>query len=254
MSGKSRSAKLRRAILTASEFDGAKYDDKTVWPLGYEPPIEARRMASRKRASRKRAFDQSSSQGFSGANLEFANFNGKNLSRQDFSNSTLDFAQFKKAILTSANFNSTILGNAKFKSADLRNATFSGAKASSSSFADVEMSDVDLKSGTFHFVDFTNADMLRASGKAYFKSCKFDNTRLYKASLSGSNFTDSQFLGVDFSGAKLVSCDFSSAEFIDVDFSGADLTGSDLDSAEMKAIKWDKNTKWPRGFRPPSKN
>ena len=111
----------------------------------------------------------------------------------------------------------------------------------------------DLRGASFHEANLRHADLSGANGG-------LDNlgapTRFIKADLSGADLRNADLGGADFTGARLIGADLSGVRAISTipsrptRFQGADLTDARLRGAQLTGALYDRNTAFPRGFRP----
>lgn len=151
---------------------------------------------------------------------------GKDVQRRDCSGENLEGADFTDANCFLTNFRDAKLAGAKFRDANLTSATFT----------DAEMKGCDLRGATFTHAGFQGAD-------------------LSKANLEGTDLTSVSFQNAKFRGANLRKAkgftDCTKADFREADLRGANLLGMkdySGNSAKFSGAKYDKATRWPKGF------
>lgn len=153
-------------------------------------------------------------------------FKGKDLPKRDFSGRNLDKADFSDAKLFLANFKEAKLNGALFNDADLTSASLDGAEAVGADFRDAILENASLQRA-----DLSKADL---------RGQDFRKTSLQGATLRGADLRKLKGLG-----------DVTRADFRDADLRGAVLLGA-VDyggtTARFRGAKYDKDTRWPKGF------
>lgn len=153
-------------------------------------------------------------------------FVGKDIQKQDRSGQDLEDSDFTDAYCFLTNFRDARLSRSKFRDANLTAATLSGA----------EMKECDLRGATLTNSSFQGAD-------------------LSKANLEGLDLTSVSFQGAKLRAAKLRKAkgftDCTKADFREADLRGANMLGmKDYGgtTAKFTGAKYDKATRWPKGF------
>lgn len=153
-------------------------------------------------------------------------FVGKDIQRQDKSGQNLENSDFSDANCSFANFRDAKLSGSKFK-----DATLTGA-----SFADAEMKNCDMRGATFSNAGFQGADLSKAN--------------LEGVDLTGISFQNTKMKGANLKKTKGIA-DGTRADFREADLRGANLLGmKDYGgtTAKFAGAKYDKATRWPKGF------
>lgn len=142
-------------------------------------------------------------------------FHGQDLSNHNMENCVLHFVNMKETKLVGSN-----LRGADFGSGSLDKADFTGC---------------DLREIKFAYASAQNA--------------KFDKANLKGADLSKGSVQKSSFVDADLRNVKGIQ------DLTGADFTGADLRGANLqdskdysNSAIFKNAKYDRSTRWPRGY------
>lgn len=155
-------------------------------------------------------------------------FTGEDVSKRSFARKPLEGAQFDAATATEADFTEARLARAVFRGAQLAEARFDRA----------DLTGADFREATMRWTSFTDAD---ASG-ANFEGADLSKAHLRRTILRGANLRKLAAIG---SGEAL-------------DFRGADVRGANLTGfqeggavpAKWRGAKYDRTTKWPKGFDP----
>ncbi|MET9406035.1 pentapeptide repeat-containing protein [Streptomyces sp. NPDC002935] len=121
--------------------------------------------------------------------------------------------RFTACELSGTHLNGMVLGEKDYQEAD---------------FTGLDLQGVDLTAATLRVTDFTNADLQHAV---------LTGADLYEAILRH---------------ADLRNADLSVAGLRRANLAGADLRGAELEAADLREALYSSNTKWPRGYRPPS--
>ncbi len=153
-------------------------------------------------------------------------FVGKDIQRQDRSGQNLEDSDFTDANCSFANFRDAKLARSKFKDANLTGA----------SFADADMKSCDMRGATFSNAGFQGAD--------------FSKANLEGVDLTGISFQNTKLRGANLKKTKGIA-DGTRADFRDADLRGANLLGmKDYagTTAKFTGAKYDKATRWPKGF------
>jgi uncharacterized protein YjbI with pentapeptide repeats len=153
-------------------------------------------------------------------------FVGKDLQKQDRAGQDLEGSDFTDANCFLTNFRGAKLSKCSFRDANLLSATFSEA----------EMKECDFRGATLANSSFQEAD-------------------LAKANLEGVDLTSVSFQNAKLRGAKLRKAkgftDFTRADLREADLRGANMLGmKDYGgtTAKFTGAKYDKSTRWPKGF------
>lgn len=108
----------------------------------------------------------------------------------------------------------------------------------------------------FRYCDFENAYMnsIRCE-KTVFYGCSFIDADIRDAELTDCFFVNCFASFAIFNGAKMnntvfYGLDLNNAQFIGSDFSNADLRGVDLAHSYLDKTKYNRDTKWMKGFDP----
>lgn len=154
------------------------------------------------------------------------NFSGKDLQNRDLRQEDLDGANLAGANLTAADLTDAIL-----KKADLREANLSRAR----------MGGADLTGADLRLANLDSAGLQGANlSQANLEALDLKRVSLQNSILRGANLKNVKGLG-----------DITKADFRDADLRGAYLLGT-VDyagnSAVFRGAKYDKRTRWPKGF------
>lgn len=222
---------------------------------------------------------------FKKANLTNARFLHPKFGNADFAGATLvgttflsmkgSGTNFKACNLSGAMFdNSADCQELDFRGANLMGATikrvlfqrpnFEGANLSGARLEDNHMETCTLHVAILHRATlekcyFTNHSYLTGAdfGDAKIEDCSFPGAILHdvnfaNAAIKDTNFVGSMLNGSDLSGATLTNVDLRTVELRGVNLVGCDLSGARLDKTVFEGCKWDKTTKWPKGFKRPA--
>ena len=143
--------------------------------------------------------------------LGSGSLSGSNLSRKDLSEAVFDGMD-----LSRANLEGCLLGRTQFANTNLAGANLSGA--------------ISADSPRFRGANLTSANL----SKSEWMSADFDGSSLENA---------------DFSGSRLYACNFRKANLQNTNFCGTIFEHGFLPPL-LHPVKYDANTKWPRGFSP----
>ncbi|MBA4187939.1 MAG: hypothetical protein C0467_07960 [Planctomycetaceae bacterium] len=154
------------------------------------------------------------------------NWKGKDLEKRDLRNVNLENANLEETKLFLANLKEVNAKGANFRGADLTSASLDGA---------------DLTGA-----DFRDATLAKAS---------FQRSILQNANLQEVDLSETSLQGADLRGANLRKIkgiqDITKADFRNADLRGANLLAAKDyagASAKFKGAKYDKNTRWYKGF------
>ncbi len=108
-----------------------------------------------------------------------------------------------------------------------------------------------IESDTPEGVDFYKKDLERAN----LDDMNCIRSRFYGANLKGASFKRAQLKRADFQVANLEGADLrwsnlTYANLLGTNLCGADLTEANLEWVVFKGTKYDKHTKFPKGFNP----
>ncbi|MCB9763207.1 MAG: pentapeptide repeat-containing protein [Alphaproteobacteria bacterium] len=269
-----RGALLRDADLSNAKLVGTLWDDNTNWPIAHEKLEAAYRIGPK--ADLHGAYLQDRNlfgvdlrdadlgqASVSQVNLQRANLGGANLSGAKFSHVDL-----RGAGLVGADLRDASISDTDFWGANLSCGNLSRVSLRSANFSGANLSGADLSTANLEHTNFSGADLSHASLR---------DADLYGVDLSGANLS-----GADLSGAELSRTCLGGAELSNVDLRGANLSNADLfgtrqwdyspypsllrtrntrngyyahhttNSTLFSGVVWDQNTRWPRGFVPPS--
>jgi uncharacterized protein YjbI with pentapeptide repeats len=155
-------------------------------------------------------------------------FTGEDVAKRSFARKVLEGALFDAAIATETDFTEARLARAVFRGAQLAEARFDRA----------DLTGADFREATMRWTSFTDAD---ASG-ANFEGTDLSKAHLRRTILRGANLRNLTAIGT---GEAL-------------DLRGADVRGANLmgfqegsgTPAKWRGAKYDRTTKWPKGFDP----
>lgn len=242
-------ADLRGANLRAPElrglnhclWKGAKYDDETAFPDGFDPKFEGMvysktevRKAEPKPVPKEVTPSPSAATGtpgkdFTGKELPGAKFEEAMLNRAAFDRANLEGANFSNALLKGASFKGANLKHVRFTKANLEGADFTGAKLQRANF-------VDARAWNAIFVG-TEIHLLRATlddAKAEEILGQFADKSNGTLSFRYSDMRNAVILG-----------DVGEVDFRWTDLRGANLSGArNLEAALFKGAKYDSATRW----------
>ena len=155
-------------------------------------------------------------------------FSGEDVSKRSFARKPLEGALFDAAIANETDFSEARLARAVFRGAQLAEARFDRA----------DLTGADFREAAMRWTSFTDTD---ASG-ANFEGCDLSKAHLRRTVLRGANLRNLVGIGT---GEAL-------------DLRGADVRGANLlgfeegggTPAKWRGAKYDRSTKWPKGFDP----
>ena len=106
-------------------------------------------------------------------------------------------------------------------------------------FQDVDLTGANLRSAFFARTDFTGSNFSGIDGRrAKFGTAILNNVRFDEARLIGADFTTSELAGASFKGADLRRARFFRANLRGVDLTGASLDGTDFLKADLSGATW----------------
>jgi uncharacterized protein YjbI with pentapeptide repeats len=88
------------------------------------------------------------------------------------------------------------------------------------------------------------------------RACDFTSTSLRRADLRGALLDGASFRGADLAGANLTGASLGGTDLLEANLRKADLTAANLsgarglENAHIQRARYDRATKWPRGFDP----
>lgn len=154
-------------------------------------------------------------------------------------NTRLDGARFDRAVLLKSKLTSAVLDKARFIEAELNacllekvrmiGGDFTGAKIRESIFEDANLKSSQFIRTVIQNSRFTSAQL----AETLFQGATLVDVNFNGADLSQSNFYDTVFDKVDFTGAKLEKSDLSNHTFYNVRFDNTNLKHAVLDLANM---------------------
>ncbi|HEY7709190.1 MAG TPA: pentapeptide repeat-containing protein [Candidatus Entotheonella sp.] len=112
----------------------------------------------------------------------------------------------------------------------------------------------DLSGITLEGTDFSGVNLSGANlGGANLNRIYFIRASLSGANLSGASLIDATLVDANLSGANLSGAKLPEATLIRANLSGADLSHVlRWKPAQLSAAYWDKQTRWPEGYHPPT--
>ncbi len=138
--------------------------------------------------------------------------------------------------------------------ADLRKADLAGCL----------LDGVDFAGANLEGANFTGASLVNAQFWGNPGPSRIKGARFVEANLTGAKLGECRGADVDFSRAilkgaafghgnfqrtKFVEADLTNASLFRSDLRGADLTDTRLDQVEIAGVKYDEQTRWPKGFK-----
>ena len=165
-----------------------------------------------------------------GATLPAITVPGLDLSGRDLTGTWLPDAKLADLVAPGSDWTAAGLADNDLSRANLQQAIFteSNLKATKLAGADLQRS------------RFTNAILVGAD---------FTGAQMQLAVLVNVRAGDARFKDVDLRGAE-VDGDFGGADFTSADLRGADLREAGLEGTVLTGVRYDCNTRFPRGFRP----
>lgn len=189
-------------------------------------------------------------------NLKGTDQRGANLSGADLSGNNLFMAN-----LSGANLSGAYLSEADLCDADLTRADMSGAYIMNADLSLADMNGVNLTKADLSQSDLSEAYLMRADlneanlSEAKLNQANLSQASLRRANLSGANLPEANLFGADLTGANLKranlrEANFSQANLTEANLSEVDLSATYLYSSDLEGAKYNRNTKWPKGFDP----
>ncbi|WP_327354770.1 pentapeptide repeat-containing protein [Streptomyces sp. NBC_01304] len=135
----------------------------------------------------------------------------------------------------------------------IRQLVLEGVNFSEADFTEAELPELflegqDLMSVKLDRAVLTDAELVNADlREAELDAAQLTRADLSEAVLEGASMVGTQLEEADLQGAELRYADLSGA-----DLSGADLSDANLSGADLTGIFHTKETRWPKGFRPPA--
>ncbi|MBL9086620.1 MAG: pentapeptide repeat-containing protein [Planctomycetia bacterium] len=160
------------------------------------------------------------------------------LAEEVFTGEDVSKRSFARKALEGALFDATIALEADFTEARLARATFRGAQLGETRFDRADLTGADFREATMRWTSFTDAD----ASQANFEGADLSKAHLRRTILRGANLRNLAAIataeGLDLRGA---------------DVRGANLMGFEEGGAvpaKWRGAKYDRATKWPKGFDP----
>jgi len=144
------------------------------------------------------------------------------------------------------------LSKADLSKANLSKANLSFADLSKANLSKANLSFADLSRAKLSFAVLLGTVLLKANLLgADLRGANLSKAVLLKADLSLAKLSGATLLGATLLGANLLGADLNDANLRGADLRGADLNDANLRGADLSNIIWDKNTIWPKNFKPP---
>jgi uncharacterized protein YjbI with pentapeptide repeats len=113
---------------------------------------------------------------------------------------------------------------------------------------------VTVEASSLETASFYKQDMPKANlAGVTLNGTKFYKANLEGASFEGANLTRCDFQVADLRNANMKKTNLMLANMINADLRGTDLTESNFEQARAWGAKWNKQTKFPKGFKPDAK-
>lgn len=139
-----------------------------------------------------------------------------------------------------------LLINAKSRVISLKYAELQGVKLAWAHLEQIQLQDAILDTADFKFSHLENANFDHAKLKrADFEKANLTNASFLAAKLKQANFKDANLSNADLSNAYLFR-----AVLRNSDLRGANLEKAILSKARLIGARYDRTTRWPRGFQP----
>ena len=127
-----------------------------------------------------------------------------------------------------------------------------GLPAPEAGLLGADLSKADLSKANLSKANLSFADLSRAKlSFAVLLGTVLLKANLLGADLRGANLSKAVLLKADLSLAKLSGATLLGATLLGANLLGADLNDANLRGADLSNIIWDKNTIWPKNFKPP---
>ena len=140
---------------------------------------------------------------------------------------------------------------------DLSSADLSGADLTGANLIDADLAHTDLTSANLFGAKLTNANLIGANLTSSNLGTDLTNADLTNANLTGANLTGADLTDVNLISADLTDAELWGANLTNVDLFGANLSGAKLTGAYLRdaklggSLRYDEETRWPKGFEPP---
>lgn len=164
-------ADLRQANLSQIQLERAVYNEKTQFPIGFDPEASGMQLIE------------------PSINLSYARLNDANLSQASFFK-----ADFSKADLSNTIFYQADLSQCQMKGVILKNATLTQAIFADTDMQEAVISSADLSSASLYGSNLSKANLENAS---------LISTDLHRANLRGANLTNADLTGANLNNADL---------------------------------------------------
>jgi uncharacterized protein YjbI with pentapeptide repeats len=166
-----------------------------------------------------------------GAVINQANFPQVKLHEAD-----LSAADLSRSDLQEADLHQTVMIVANLIGANLSRANLGGVVLTEAVMTAVNLSEADLSQADLHGANLEGAELMGAN--------------LQQVNLCDTILSLANLVGADLRGADLRRANLEGADLIEANLEGADLREANLHGAVLRGLKYNKETKWPKGLMP----
>jgi uncharacterized protein YjbI with pentapeptide repeats len=179
------------------------------------------------------------------ADLTGADLEGADLQQADLRQANLDNAHLEGAHLPSANLEGAYLNYANLLNANMDGAHLESTKLRYADLRGVQLSGANLQHSDLEYADLEGARPPKDTDHHLDGGAEPGYTNLNYADLA---YADLQHARLQ--NAYLTHANLTYANLTHANLTHADLTHADLVKAVLQKAKYDKDTRWPRGFEP----
>ena len=149
--------------------------------------------------------------------------------------------------LSGADLSGISLTHVKLIAINLSGADLSGSTLYSSTLIASDLTGANLTDTNLRMAKLSRADLSGAN----LSDAHLSGAWLLRSNLSGADLSGADLIGAKMKGINLTGANLTGANLNGADLSGADLTGAVLTDAWLIRIRYNLETKWPKGFTPP---
>lgn len=198
----------------------------------------------------------------SGADMRFADLREADVLRAqlvstDLSNAKLSFADLTEANLYCAKLNSVLAKQVTLTEANLRKADLRNADLYHANLRFARLQHADLREANLFMADLTGSRLRNADlRKAQLVFCILREARLMQARLEDANLTNASLVMANLQKSRMSEAVLNRALMSYANLQCSELGGAhlaecfELETAQLSGALYDKQTAFPRGFRP----
>jgi uncharacterized protein YjbI with pentapeptide repeats len=149
--------------------------------------------------------------------------------------------------LSGADLSGISLTHVKLIAINLSGADLSGSTLYSSTLIASDLTGANLTDTNLRMAKLSRADLSGAN----LSDAHLSGAWLLRSNLSGADLSGADLIGAKMKGINLTGANLTGANLNGADLSGADLTDAVLTDAWLIRIRYNLETKWPKGFTPP---